>query len=333
MYNQNQKEEFLNYYKTVKPDKSTMLYRAESVLSSIEKYEKKWEMDFCEQTDHVELQKVATEFSTMASGPLDGRIIVLREYCKWCKDREIPNASLEFLKIKVSNDKIAEKMFGSPLELQIHLNKLFQPENLKNIHNVYRAFVWLAFIGFAEKECIDITCDDVDLNSMIISHNDSVFSIYSEALQCINNCKNLKTFNYSHPLYKDKTVDRERADGNLLLRGFGSDPKESPYYKLNAMFSRSQTNAFRDGKITKRATYHSVWLSGIFYRAFQQEQQGSSIDFFGVAVRHWLNIPKQVANSVNEFNPEDESHQKRVSLFVKSFEKDYKRWKKVFYNV
>lgn len=334
MYNRKQKEKFLAYYKKLKANKPSMITRAEMALNNIEKYEQSWGKDISCQEDINELQKIVDEFSGISTSTRDGRLVALREYCKWCLNEKIEGANSNLLEINgPTSDKLENKTVANPLELQIHLNKILQPENLENIHNVYRAFVWLAYIGFSEKEVNGISCDDVDLESMRITYNDSMFDIYPESLRCIKNCKYMRTFKYSHPLYKENTIDRERVSGNLLLRGFRSDPKESPYYKLNAVISRAQTQAFRAGEITKKVTYHSVWLSGIFYRALQKEQQGISADFYGVAIRYWENISRNNSNDDIVFDPDNNTHRKRVLLLEKSFTNDYKRWKKIFYNM
>ena len=233
---------------------------------------------------------------------------------------------------KPTSDKFAGKVVGDPSQLQIHLNAIFPDEDELSVHNTYRAFAWLSFMGFPENEALAIKCDEVDLDAMVVKHaGEEPLTIYPEALQCMKVCKELKIFKYTHPSYKVITIDRKREGGDLLLRGFISGVEQSPHYKLNNVLSRAQTTAARTGRITKRLNYFSIWQSGIFYRAFQNEKMGIQPDFRKAAIRRWLNIPKQVANERTEVDLENDVWRRRIRNMQRTLELNYIRWINLFH--
>lgn len=328
MYNQSQKERFLIYYKEEKRDTPSMIDRAVIVLRRIEKFESKWGKDICFQDDPSEIQKVINEVSCIKSGTISGQILVLREYCNWCL-LNVPNSCSTLLEIrKPTTDKFKSKTVANPIQLQIILNKLFDPESEKNFHSVYRAMLWIAFMGFTESEAFELTTDEVDINNRVIIHNDILSRIYEESVPAIQNCKELDYFQYTNTNYIDNTISRPRFPGNKLLRGYKTNPSKG----FNAEISRIQTKAVREGKLETAIRYNTIWMSGIFYHAFQQEQIGILPDFRGVAIRDWEHIQKQKSNTKDfEYDPKNPEKKFRVDTIERNLKRDYKRWKKAHY--
>ena len=331
MYNAAQKEAFMNYYRVAKSGKESMFVRAKQVFQRIEKFETEWEMDFCDQDNEAELQRVFDSVSYVSGGSINGQLTVLRDYCKWCKEEGIINSPSKFLNIKKqSNNKLAEKAVDSPISLQMHLNAILDPESKQTIHNVYRALFWLAFIGFTESEAFEITNDEVDLQHNVIRHNDLKFDMYLESIPSIKNCKELKAFIVENEIYSDKKSTRTRTAGDLLLRGI----RRGPGKYINTELSRAQTKAILAKKVTKQLTYRSVWMSGIFYWMFRQEQMGFKPDFRGAAIRQIRE--GRLRRSKDEefiFDPNDPSNHRYILTAIKGLKDDYKRWKEAFYGI
>ena len=84
------------------------------------------------------------------------------------------------------------------------------------------------------------------------------------------------------PLYS-KDVWKDRADGDKILRGLKSEPK---LQVLRNELSRRSTKRMKEGKVEQKLSYYRVWISGIFYRTYENEQMGVKPNFMGVVYRH-----------------------------------------------
>lgn len=331
MYNKELKERFLEYYKEKKSGKQSMINRAENVFKRVEAFEQKWGKDLCLQDEPEEIQKLVDEVSSVVSGTTSGQLLVLRDYCNWCLNNNIDGASnlLQTIR-KPTSEKLKNMTFANPLQLQVRLNQIFQPEQDETSHNMYRALLWLAFMGFTESEAWEIKSDEVNLDKMEIIHDNIVAKIYQEAEPSIRNCKELNYFRYTNSNYKEETINRPKIKSDLLLRGLKAEPGKW----LNSELSRAQTNAIRAGKIEGHIKYSTVFRSGVFYIAFQQEQTGIKPSFRGIAIRSWIHIQKQKTESNDyEYDPRDIEKKKRVDLFETNFKRDYKRWKSIHYGI
>lgn len=331
MYNPEQKQDFLSHYCNIKNGKTSMISRAEQALQRIGKYEQEWGCDLCEQTNRSELQKAFDDIRGESSSYSSGQISVLRSYCKWAHDTGIVSKVPVFMEIKKpSPSKMVSKTISSPLDLQIHLNNVFDPEAKENMHNVYRAFFWLAFIGFTESQAFNILSTEVDLKSKTIQHDDLILDIYPEGLEAIKNCAKLNAFYFDNPKYSESVKTQGRVAGDLLLRGL----RKNPGKHLNSECSRLQTNALREGKITKQLNFKSVWRSGVFYNVFRQEQINQrEPDFKGYALRLWLdNRANQSRGLETKFDPNNENHVRYVHVTERGLISDYKLWKQLYYN-
>ena len=329
MYNQQQKEEFLNYYASIKGSQSSMVSRARIAFNKIEHLEQSWEKDISEENDIQKLTNAFDLLSNNSSGFNSGRIIAMRDYCRWCYDFGIITKSSKFLDIQTTtSNKTKDSTVGSPLELQMHLNACFDPENKENMHNVYRAFCWLAYMGFTESQAFRISTSDVDVENKVIIHDNMKLDIYEEAMASIINCKTLSYFRVDNPRYtKESCVDR--VQGLLLLRGI----RRNPGKYLNTEFSRMQTYAIRDNKIAKRLNYASIWRSGIFYWMFKQEQMGHEVKFDGFAILKWKDSREGRSDNLEtEYNPSNKDHIRYVLRDIRTLKRDYKKWKEAHYN-
>lgn len=331
MFNDKQKEKFMSYYADLKAGKSSMIDRASYALKRISKYEEEWYCDIYAQTDKDKLQLAFDDIRGKSSSYSSGQISVLREYCKWAYQNGLATGEPLFLSIKSpSNNKMDASTVASPLELQKHLNAVFDRESKETLHNVYRAFFWLAYIGFTESQAFCILNSEIDLSAKTILHDGLLFDIYQEGLAALQNCKLLKSFYVDNPKYPDDKKMQKRIDSNYLLRGL----RKNPGKHINTECSRMQTHAMRDGKITKQLSYKSVWQSGAFYWVLRQEQMdGVDPDFSGYAMRQWLeNRLKQSKGLETEFDPDNANHVRYVHVIERGLIHDYNIWKQTYYS-
>lgn len=329
MYNPKLKKKFMKYYTVLNSDSPTMLQRAQQAMERIAKYEESWNEDICVHKNIDDLQEVFDNFSGNSSSYSNGQLSPLREYCKWCFAIGEAKTKPEFLNIKKRTPhKMTMNTVGSPLELQMHLNKCFDPDTKENIHIVYRSYFWLAFIGFTQSEAFKITIDEVDLENLVIIHGDLKLPIYKEGFPTLKKCKELTEFIIENANYKKGERRESRMPGNLLLRGC----KQNPGKHLNTECSRNQIGKASDDETDVRLNYKTVWHSGIFYWMLQQEQIGIKPDFTNIAIRKWADSRSNQSRGLEtEFNPDNLNHLTYVNNARRALERDYKTWKKAHY--
>lgn len=325
MYNEEQKKAFIASY--TKSNKTTALIV--QIFTWFEPYESTWGADLSQQTSEV-LQPVVNKISGLRSKSTELVLIILKEYVRWCirngleVDRGIFDVRIH------SIEKIKKQMVASPLHLQFKLNEIFRLTEEETIDIVYRVFLWMAFAGLEDSDAIRVTSDDVDLQNLRINFEGHSYEIYKESREDFEKACNLTDFFYEHPCY---TVRRERAEGNLIMRGFRSSSLN--LQTLRPMVTRKindgkgkpgDTQTRQEGKKQKKdvISYKRIYLSGIFYRAYECERAGLSLNFSVV-----------VANEMQRKNKEYTLSKTRTlntiaNKIEREYKTDYEKWKCAF---
>lgn len=269
MYNQDVKERFISEY--VKSDSRKTLYR--HLFDRIAEYEYKWGADICTRSSD-EIQPVVNKIITVRSSYT--LISALSSYAKWCINNNVEGARTGILNITASiSDKLRTQTVSGPPHLQIYLNSLLFPESSNTADNIIRCYCWMAYGGMDEEDVINVKTSDVDLINAKIVYNDKEYVIYREALPAFYRCVNSNHFYLINKNYK-KPVLKRRADSNYLLRA--TTPKVSISYLRNSLSQKSKV-AYGEEKTRLQLSYSRIWLSGLFYKKYEMERLGYSIDF------------------------------------------------------
>jgi len=248
------------------------------------------------------------------------RLIILKDYVKWCIGMKVPGACDGMLKIEtVGLEKVKHQTVANPLHLQRYLDSICEPESEETTDNIYRCFYWLAYGGVAEEDILSIKCSDVDLNNMVVRYNDTEVPIYREALPAFKNCVKLTQFVYKHPNY-DKLVYKDRADGDTLVRGIRSAPSIKA---MRVELSRRSKAKMDEGKTDLKLSYFRVWISGLFYRMYERERAGMPVDFSAAAAQFMEGKTYKLDRGRN--TPEAKKRQ-----LTRDYLEDYERWKLAF---
>lgn len=331
MYNEQLKREFIDQY----TDKPSRVRFCEALFNGTEQYEKLWKADICTKSGE-ELDRAVNHIVGARTSSQKGRLSVLREYFRWCAEKGIPGASGAILSGDVdSTEKMRSRTVSSPLHLQMYLDGIFLKESLKTRDNILRAYCWLAYMGLPEKDIMELRSDEVDLQNMIVAHGDAEYRIYAEAVPCLRNCKELTFFYYVHPRYPDKAFPRDRADGDLLIRG--TTPETTVYMIRNDVAKagrKYKTSAQKGGGTEEqrfyrqtealRLSYYRIWLSGLFYRTFLLEGAGVPPDFSEA-------IAKRAAEREHRFSGKTYNERTFRNSINSEYNTDYAVWKKAFY--
>lgn len=317
MYNEELKTRFIREY-------TNSISRADAckqAFNAMETYEKQWGADFCTRST-AELEPVIEQLVGFRVRSRWQRIIIFQRYVKWCLGNNIPGACDGMLHVdNVGLSKVRTQMVANPMQLQMYLDVICEPESEQTTDNIYRCFYWMAYSGMDEEAILNAKCSDVDFDNMVIRSGNEEFDIYREALPALRNAATLTEFVYKHPNYPpDKRVIRNRALGNTLIRGIRSTTTVA---SLRVELSRRSKKFLEDGSTDKQLSYYRVWLSGLFFRMYQREIAGIPVDFSGAASKFMEGKTYKLDTGRN--TPEA----KRRAV-VNDYTQDYERWKAAF---
>lgn len=315
MYNEGLKTKFVRGY----TNSISTAEVCQTIFNAFEQYEIEWGADLCTRSTE-ELQPVVGGLVGFRARSKWMRLIILKDYVKWCIGMKVPGACDGMLKIEtVGLEKVKHQTVASPLHLQRYLDSICEPESEETTDNIYRCFYWLAYGGVAEEDILSIKCSDVDLNNMVVRYNDTEVPIYREALPAFKNCVKLTQFVYKHPNY-DKLVYKDRADGDTLVRGIRSAPSIKA---MRVELSRRSKAKMDEGKTDLKLSYFRVWISGLFYRMYERERAGMPVDFSAAAAQFMEGKTYKLDRGRN--TPEAKKRQ-----LTRDYLEDYERWKLAF---
>lgn len=312
MYNTEQKENFISEYTThIETRKAAV-----AMFNALEPHEVSWGADVCTRSAE-ELQPVVDELVGLRTDSKRHRLSMLRAYVKWCIAQGVPNACEGVLQIEeIGLEKIKRQMVANPQHLQMYLDGICDKEAEQTVDCVYRCFFWLAYGGMKESDVLSVVESDVDLDAMVVRYGGREYPIYREALSAFKNCVTLKQFRYKHPNYgDDKIVFRDRALGNILLRGMSATPSITAIRVEMARKSRISDNL--------KLTFFRVGLSGLFYRTYEAERAGMPVDFMAAAADFMDGKTYNLERGRNLIG----AKQRRVA---KGYMTDYSRWKEAY---
>lgn len=314
MYNEDIKIRFIREY-------TKSITRADACVQAfdaMQPYEEQWGADLCTRTKE-ELSPVIEQLVGFRVRSRWQRIIIFQKYVRWCLANKIEGACDGMLRIdNVGLSKVRTQMVSNPTQLQMYLDAICDPESEQTIDNIYRCFYWMAYSGMDEDQILNTRVSDVDLENMIIRADGNEYDICREAIPAFRNATTLTEFVYKHPNYPpDKIVRRNRAPGDMLIRGFRSSASAS---SIRVELSRRSKKNMQDGSTDKQLSHYRVWLSGLFYRMHKREVAGIPVDFSGAASKFMEGKTYKLDSGRN--TPEAKKR-----AVANDYLQDYERWK------
>ena len=314
MYNEDMKREFIKHY----TDNAGTARMCENLFLNTERYEREWGADLCTQ-DAETLQPLVDSVSGLRAQSKWSRLIVLKEYVRWCKYVVgYRGARDDMLSINSTGlEKIKNQMVANPLQLQQYLDAIYTKEEEDTVDNTLRCYSWLAYGGLAADDILKVTTRDVDLYNMVIHFNNREFPIYREGLPCIKKCVELDHFNKTHPRYKKPQII-DRLPGDILIRGAQCAPTVEHF---RTEMARA---ALHSDRTTMRLSYYKIWLSGLFYRTREKELVGIPPNFIDA-------VNGRLRGKLYKLDKSRNSQESKVKYNAWQYEVDYQRWKLAFY--
>lgn len=306
MYNEELKKEFITSY-------TDNIRTAESFVSAFnrsEKYEEELGMDISAMPKD-ELEAVLKEILGIRERSQIAKKSLYRMYIEWCIENNIPGARDDIFHIKTNSaDKMRKIMIPNPRKLQYFLDSVCEPETEQTSDDIVRCGLWFAFSGIDTKDACNIEKKDIDFNNLVISYRGMYLPIYREAIPSFRNCAELLDFRDKNPRYKN-IINRERVPGTTLLRGYRG---VYDYKALQKTINRKKRQNKTDNI---NLSYTSVFLSGIFYRAYEDETAGLPVNFFDVA--EFWSMDKPYKND-----------RAKIKRKAREYKRDYIVWKEAF---
>lgn len=315
MYNEAQKMRFINESGVAK----TRIRGYISLFNKAEPFEKKFEADLC-MFSRVELQEFCDKATGMRLSSRKTWQTNLSQYLEWAVSNHIIGAvnNLKYISIDGA-EKFKLRMVSNPTHLSVLLDKVFRPVSNFSTDTLYRTIYWLAFSGVDIDQIQYLTPENIDLDNMVISSNGKEAPIYAESVLAIKGCINLTQLRAYNPNNPSKYTWKDRADGNILLRGI--DGHDGVMYWMQNS-SRKVRKANKSGKINCNFTYETIKLSGFFYRLNELEKAGFPPDFL------WLT--EQMCRDERFKTDANHCRSSKIKLKARSYQEDYMSWKSAF---
>ena len=315
MYNPDLKERFIA--SVTESENTATVYR--NIFRLAEPYESKAGLDLC-QMDAETGTPLANKLAGVSGRSVNKRIDLAQKYVRWCVENGVPGAGTGFLNVKPNPyQSVLEHMVSGPIMLGKYLDDVFERPDRNTVHNVYRLYMWLGFIGFPWRRLDEVKTSHVDTDQRVVAFDGASYSIPEEALPVFENCVSLNYFNV--PRYS-KLTPMPRAPGTRILRGLSDDfSVKNLAIKVSANASRAR----KMGKTTKQISYEYAGMSGLFYRAMNDEIAGVEISF-----------REEAENLVKEDTEYREGvtgkwAQTRIGAREIGLKQDYERWKLAFF--
>lgn len=315
MYNEELKERFIN--QAAVSVSTRKKYR--TLFDITESIESEEGLDLC--CMDAKLIKRCIEKCGIKTESIAQAHALIKNYSKWCIEQEIEGAKYSIRDVYISDlavNRIKETTVSSPFHLQKCLDEVFAKEDNLEFSLTYRCFLWLAFIGCPEDIAFKLKTTDVILQEMIvktkIGSETYEFPIYREALKTFKYCSELDYFMSNNPNYK-KVYKLPRVSSNQLLRGLKKEATQARF--------RNEVSKFVRAANTTKLSYSHVFMSGIFYRKYQEELAGMRVDFSDV-VGYMTDGKEYVMKSGKDYK---NWRKNRQEIYM---EMDYDKWKMAF---
>lgn len=117
-------------------------------------------------------------------------------------------------------------------------------------------------------------------------------------------------------------VFKERAESDLLLATTSAVVGNTSQSIYRDRMARLGAKANKEGRTKLKLGYYRIWLSGLFYRTYNQEVAQIPIDFHHIA---YIRLAARSGFDIDS----KETTKRNVKVLANELEVDYKRWKQL----
>lgn len=311
VYNEQQKLDFI--HSTTASDHTANVTIAMFRAIAPFEFEKSADISTFEEED---LSNVLDQVCGMRTRSRHSKISIFRKYIHWCIENGMPDAKDCIDRISAADTgRISISLVRNPEHLQVRLDQIFDPESDETQDNTIRFYFWMAYGGMPEDRILQLTRKNISFEYMEAKIGDSTAVIYRQALPAIRNCISLTQFVYRNQAYVNLgQIMRDRAPGDELIRGIRGKPN---VLNMRSQISKKIRLKQLPVSITKCMTYGRVWLSGVFYRMYENERAGIEPDFASLAL----------ASYSGSHRSSDSEFKQSIAVIESGLKIDYEKWK------
>ena len=301
MYNPEQKTRFVKSY----TESVAMREDALKLFNALEPFERQWDADLCTRSEE-DVRLALTDQMGVKNRSAHMRMNILREYGKWCEENHVPGTTDVLQNLQdVGIERMRQTTLRNPRHLQSWLDLICLPESSQTADNAVRVYCWLGYAGLSDQEAITVKSSEVDFRRQVICHMGREYPIYRESLAAMHNCVELESFK------------RRRIPGDILIRGVKSEPT---ILSLRVELSRKKKHLAGTPMEQMDISYNRIWLSGLYYRMYEDEQAGIPVDFLAAADAQLYDLPSRSTRAGAVLN-------KKRNELAREYKIDYERWK------
>ena len=310
---------------------------AQSTLRLLAPFEREWGMDYTLQS-LPELESAVNQIIGVRRQSAKVAMTILQKYAQWRKDNGHPTGDAIFSVELDTINQMRQHMVSSPTHLKMILDAAFDPPTMETADCVYRALLWMGFAGLTATESVQVRAEDVRMKDMTILYEGIEHPIYREAISDFENARSLDSF-VDIKLRDGNAIYRriKRAEGTEILRGKSNTRTKPPEQMIRSTFrpmlarklaeaEKRNDNLDQPANLSFDISYDRVYMSGIFYRAYEKERFGISADFVEQAKRELERRKKRM--QPKSITPRYE--QKTLQTVIHDYKQDYEAWKKAF---
>lgn len=305
MFNEEQKLRF------IKDTAKSVNYQRDlkQAFDKTESLEVTFDLDLC-MWDAQQLRLFFTRNKYTSILTIRSDISAIRSYCTWAKNSGYdtsgaiyeldPNSLIDLSAYR-------EKYFPTPEALCEYMDRLFNCDKFEKAEiATYRMYYWMAFAGVPENRVWDISCSMIALDDLIVVLDDNYIYLpqcCADDVACVYN--------------------RANCHGNL----------KTPILQLfNKGIASGHVGSYMKYRINKgisRPSFHNVKQSGLFYKAYLQEQKGFPVDsVFDSAIER--TVRESGYNGWGDSALKRKVLNNRRSQLRRSFKSEYAAWKAAF---
>lgn len=281
-----------------------------SVFKSLCDCEAFYNKDLCELSEE-QILPFLNEILVNTYATNTTKISILNKYYKYCYKNGFPNALNTQIVFSYHGDNcegIINSMVSSPEELNNILNEIFADVQEGEFSNILRTGCWLLYSGLELEEAINVRVQDVNLDKGCIIYNGITYPIYNNSIDVVRFCIDNSEI---YVKVTNRKYKKKRIESDLLLRSFS----EINTKKIRDSIGKHVKHANEDGRCNKKLTCRSIYKSGLFFRAYNRNDNSSSIDV--KPFEKCITAPKFADRVAYQHN--------------RDLKIEYTKWKKCFY--
>lgn len=274
MFNEQQKSAYIS---TLNSESSRKKFH--SLFCMSEGIESEDNKDVCEWTPE-DIERYFSQRRIDRTSTKQTVVGCIRSYMAWCEQQGLKTTLSEIRKYKLKTSDISSVTVANPDELQRFLDCVFQPVDMHSPDNIYRGALWLLYIGIPLEGAIRVECSDYQEDIGYIIFEGYEYPVFEQAREVLVACK----YDTALITYRDTgtgDTSNPRSNSPLLLRGQRrkNDSCSLNYQVFKNKISQKENAAVACGAISKTIGFADVYMSGLFYRVYTQEQQGIPATF------------------------------------------------------